>query len=588
MYRLFLTKKYLRSKLLPYLAVVVVAVCVMLMTTWVSLMTGFLGKVESAARGLFGDIVIEPTSNHRGIAWYDEFIARMKQEVPEVDAAGPFVLSVGMLRVAEDPNFRQYVQVAGIRLPQQVEVTDFEHGLFVQKDWPEPTFAPPLEDAIERIQEHRELMRTVVEREFADAIETLSAERRDELFANWYMLQDFLQPFADTDEKRVLLRRIANAGMLQESALHTLRSGQVARSRVETLHKQLKEAKQRGARPVELDALREAIERMEQRNGLEPPENRMILGLGISGLSFRTDQGETIRYLVPGHGVTLYVFPVGRRFSATDLSPNVRQMMVIDDNHADVSSIDSKTVYVPFETLQVLNNMAGEYSATDPEELISPPRCSQIHIKVSGGGDEAYLREVAGKIRSCWERFMAEYQDQPTDLWPVVGEVGIDTWRQRQAQVIAPLEKQRTLAMIVTGIMSINTVAVVLIILYTIVVQKTREVGVLKAIGASDSGVAGLFLTYGAFIGLVGSVVGLGLSYLVVHNINQIESFVDSVFGFTFWSREQFMFEYIPNSMDWFSALCIVIGTILCALLGSVWPAVRAARMQPVEALRYE
>jgi lipoprotein-releasing system permease protein len=167
-------------------------------------------------------------------------------------------------------------------------------------------------------------------------------------------------------------------------------------------------------------------------------------------------------------------------------------------------------------------------------------------------------------------------------------DVSVETWRQRQAKVIAPIQQQRTLVVIMFGIISMVSVVLIFVIFYTIVVQKTRDIGVMKAVGASDGGVALIFLTYGAAIGLVGSILGCIGGYYFVRYINPIQDALDTWFGFRVWSREWFLFEEIPNQVAPTTALAIAIGAIAAGLAGAIIPAVRAARMQPVEALRYE
>jgi lipoprotein-releasing system permease protein len=279
----------------------------------------------------------------------------------------------------------------------------------------------------------------------------------------------------------------------------------------------------------------------------------------------------------------LVLAPLGRKLSMSDLSPNRAMFTVIDDCSTDVWSIDRNIVYVPFETIQELNNMSAEYSADEPSRVAVPARCSAIHVKVADAlTDERSLRPVRDKVA----RRVAVFERAHPGAMP--GGVTTQTWRQRQADVVAPIEKQRTLTVIMFTIMSVAMVFLVLVIFYSIVVQKTREIGLLKAIGASHGGVAGIFLGYGAAVGVVGSIIGTIGGYYFVRYINPIQDWVDYVFGFRVWERDVFMFERIPNHVDWRAAGLIVIGAIVAGLLGAIIPAVRAARMQPVEALRYE
>ena len=138
------------------------------------------------------------------------------------------------------------------------------------------------------------------------------------------------------------------------------------------------------------------------------------------------------------------------------------------------------------------------------------------------------------------------------------------------------------------GIISLVSVVLIFVIFYMIVFQKTRDIGIIKAVGASSGGVAQIFLAWGAAVGLVGSALGTLGGYLFVRNINPIQDWLDDVFGFRVWSKDFFLFEKIPNEVDWPATVCVIIGAIAAGLIGAMIPAIRAGRMQPVEALRYE
>ncbi len=599
MYKIFLCFRYLRSKVFALFAILGVALCVWMMLVSVSVMTGFLNQIEQAAKGLFGDIVIEPIGE-RGLGWYDELIADIRKKVPEVAAADPFIHTLGILKVEGDPDYREYVQIAGIRLPDRAKTTDFEEGLFVQGGKASPSFAPPLEDVIRHVEQYQLQMREILEREFADQLARLTPQERKAALRNWlsgwrYLLQlkemsaeqknllERLHLKEMSAEQKNLLKRMSNAGQMQSDALHNLRKAVKYRDKLQLLEKELQQARKRGATVEEIEGLQETIEKITDITRINPPDRRTILGLGISGLSLRTDRGEIVRYLVPGYRIILLVVPLGERFSASGIQTNTRKFTVIDDYQSGVHSIDKKFVYLPFDTLQLLNNMGAEWSDEQPPRLITPRRCSQIHIKVRGEGlSEKDLRGVAGKIRGVWLDFEKRYPDAaPRD-------VGIETWRQRQAGVVGPIEKQRTLVIIIMAIMSIVAVALIFVILYTIVMQKTREIGVLKAVGASSGGVAALFFGFGAIVGLIGAVLGTIGGYFTVLHINDIQDWVAGVFGYRVWSADMFMFALIPNEVDWTMAVFILIGSILAGLVGALLPAIRAARMQPVEALRYE
>jgi ABC-type lipoprotein release transport system permease subunit len=667
MYKLFLCLRYLWKRVIAYFAVVGVALCVAMMLIVTSVMTGFVNKIETAARGLFGDIVMEPHGQY-GIAYHDEWIAYLVANVPEIEAASPRIYSYGMLRIPGQKEYRLAVQITGIRFPDICAVTDFEKGLFVQQGLANPSFDPPralmlekVAEEIRHIQEYEDqakldaagkpmnsFERYLMDRFFnawrlmADGINNLedaemnaqatilltgaldefdasggdlaslapsiqrltdaiaqSTVRQDVLIATHHVILD-----AMTQEDIEILKRALETyadrpevvGLLNDAISEVKLAGGDYRALELTLDQINTQAADLTSERTMLRIVRDSLERAVvardigiverslqsfQDKAVEAYPHRAILGLGIEGLAWRTQRGQTVRVLGPGSKVILYVFPIGGDARITELSPNPQRLTIVDDCTTDVSSIDSKTVYIPFEELQRLNNMAPEYDVDGT--LVTPGRCSLIQIKVRGDGtNEHELREIGKTIRASWIDFKKDYPGAS----PV--EVEIQTWRERQMDLIRNIESQRILMVIMFSIISLVSVVLVFVIFYMIVVQKTWDIGVLKAVGASSTGVAGIFLAYGAAIGLVGSVLGTIGGFYFVKYINPIQDWLDATFGFRVWSREQYMFEKIPNDVDPLAAVLIVVGAILAGILGAIVPAIRAARMQPVEALRYE
>lgn len=553
MYKLFLCLRYLRSRLIAYFAIAGVALCVAMMVIVVSVMNGFLDKIEEAAKGLFGDVVVE-SSSLSGIARYDEFSRLVEREVPEVEAASPFILTYGILRIP-GYDYRKTVQIAGVRLPERAEVSDFEEGLFVQEGDAAPSWDPPVDKMLAAVRADAEHIRD--------------------------LLAEIVRQ--DDPQSAELVVRIEDALSFHRQAEAYLLRAQPHQDELRRLGERLDSLRGPGASLAEIEEVELAVETARVESGFTVPANRIILGLGIGGLSFRTPDGETVRKILPGHKVELVMLPLGRKLAVTDVSPNQRVFTVIDDCRTDVASIDSEIVYIPFETLQLLNNMGAEYAADGSGEVVEPARCSQIHVKArNAGAGERELTAIREKVERVWQRFVAEHPDaarSPVDVY---------TWRQRQSAVVGPIEKQRTLAVIMFAVVSLVAVVLIFVIFYMIVVQKTKDIGVLKAVGASSGGVAGIFLRYGAAVGLVGSILGAVGGYYFVRYINPIQDFVDRAWGFRVWDRDVFMFERIPNEVDPLTVVYIVVAAVAAGLLGALLPAATAARMQPVEALRYE
>ena len=597
MYKLFLCLRYLRSRVIAYFAVLGVALCVAMVLIVISVMNGFLNKIESAAKGLFGHVTIS-ASGLGGLNRYDKLAEELKQKVPEIQAVTPFISTYGLLRV---PGFdyRKDVQVVGIQLSDSGrqggatdcygEVSAFAGGLFVQRGrW--PSFDPPMSDVLDRLADDSQFRKELAAEHEGDSELQVSAHTalvfhsealraiRDREYVE-KKLEDLQQLKHRLDEAIAGQRGAEKPADLRaglERELTELGTTNRGYEEFHELHEELwRQTWLDGKSDLGTlsDFLTRAVNTLELKL-FEAPDRRAIIGVGIHGLVYRTQQGQTIRKIVPGNKIVLTVVPLGRKkVGSAGITPVTANFTVIDDCRTDVWTVDSTHVYLPFETLQVLN------------EMDSPPRCSQLLVKVKdpyAEGDK--LRAVCGEIRGVIQDFRMRHPDM-TDSGDVPN---VEPWMERLADVIGPLEKNRTLSVTMFGIISLVSVLLIFVIFYMIVVQKTRDIGVLKAIGASSSGVAGIFLAYGAAIGLVGSIIGTVGGYYFVRYINEIQDAIDRWWGWRVWDKKSFLFEKIPNEVNSEAAVAIIIGAVIAGLMGAIIPAVRAARMQPVEALRYE
>ena len=128
----------------------------------------------------------------------------------------------------------------------------------------------------------------------------------------------------------------------------------------------------------------------------------------------------------------------------------------------------------------------------------------------------------------------------------------------------------------------------ILAIFWAMVAEKTKDIGILRAIGASAGGIAWLWLRYGAIIGIAGAALGFAVAYGIITNINEIHDALGQRFGIALWDPKVYYFSTIPSTIEFHRAAVVLAGGVLFSVLGALVPAIRAAAMQPVRALRFE
>jgi lipoprotein-releasing system permease protein len=164
----------------------------------------------------------------------------------------------------------------------------------------------------------------------------------------------------------------------------------------------------------------------------------------------------------------------------------------------------------------------------------------------------------------------------------------VSTWRDKQGPLLAAVQMETAILNVLLFMIIAVAGFGILAIFFMIVVEKTRDIGILKSLGASGRGIMGVFLAYGLSLGSVGAGVGMIIGLLFVWNINAIAKGLSLVTGHEVFDPSIYYFYQIPTIVNPFTVTWIVLGAMAIAVLASILPARRAARLHPVEALRYE
>lgn len=164
----------------------------------------------------------------------------------------------------------------------------------------------------------------------------------------------------------------------------------------------------------------------------------------------------------------------------------------------------------------------------------------------------------------------------------------ISTWMQENSSILGALMVEKNVMFYLLFFIMIVAALCILSALITFVVQKTREIGMLKALGATDLQVSGLFLSQSGFVGAVGVAAGFGLGRLLLTYRNEFLDFMNRLTGFELFPASIYGFSRLPALIVPRDILIICGSALLICLLGGIIPAWRAGRLKPVEALRYE
>ena len=183
-----------------------------------------------------------------------------------------------------------------------------------------------------------------------------------------------------------------------------------------------------------------------------------------------------------------------------------------------------------------------------------------------------------------WEKFKAGKQNEKAAA--LLETVRVQNWKDYRRQFIAAMEKEQVMLTIMFALAGTTTVFVVFVVFYMIVSHKSKDIGILKSVGASDGSVASVFRLFAVMMGLSGSVVGSLAGWLFLAKINDIENWLFERFGFQLWDRTVYAIGAIPNRLEPGVLAIVCACAVLACMAGAYLPSRRAAASAPAAVLQ--
>ncbi len=235
-----------------------------------------------------------------------------------------------------------------------------------------------------------------------------------------------------------------------------------------------------------------------------------------------------------------------------------------DDSHSKIAKLDSSTVYVSFADAQMLCRM------NQPT-----PRTSAIFIKFKNGVD---LDIGTHKVALLWKEFVkSKTGSAGANLLDLAS---VQSWKGYRREIIAPMEKEQTMMIMLFVMVGIITVFIIFVIFYMIISHKSKDIGILKSIGASQADLVVLFLNFAFIIAVIGSALGVAGGWAFLTKVNDFEAFLFEKYNWQLWDRTIYAIDDIPNQIQPKVVIWIIASAVAASLIGAAVPTTQAAKQK--------
>jgi lipoprotein-releasing system permease protein len=268
----------------------------------------------------------------------------------------------------------------------------------------------------------------------------------------------------------------------------------------------------------------------------------IILGVELAK-HFSASVGDILQVISPLGTMT----PMG-------MMPRMRRFRVVGIFYSGMYEFDNTFAYISIGSAQKFFNMDSHVTG--------------IEVKT----DDVYnVKEIGRRIR----------QKLGPRFW-------IRDWMEMNRNLFSALRLEKIAMFIILALIVLVAAFNIISTLIMVVMEKHKDIAILKSMGASSKGIMRIFMIEGLVIGVVGTILGSTLGLLMALNLEKVTGFVENLFGFKILASDVYYIDKLPSQVNPLDVALITGTAILISLLATLYPSWRASKLDPAEALRYE
>lgn len=260
--------------------------------------------------------------------------------------------------------------------------------------------------------------------------------------------------------------------------------------------------------------------------------------------------------VMPGDAITL-ISPEGRA-TVAGLVPRVKAYPVQGVFSIGMFAYDNGLILMPFEEAQQYFKLRDN----------GADNASAIEVTLDNADDAPRMaREVAQALGSGFRVY---------------------DWKSSNSHIFQAVLVQRNVMFLILTLIILVASFNIISSLIMLVREKGRDVAVLRTMGASRVSIMKIFIVCGASVGVMGTVLGVALGLLIAYNTENIQLWLEGMMGHRLFADELYFLSHLPSRVEPGEVCAVVLMALGLAFMATIYPARRAARLDPAEALRYE